>query len=420
MHRTRTLSDLDPADLRGRRVLVRVDYNVPLDAEGRITDPIRIQATLPTLRLLVEAGARVMLVSHLGRPDGQPDPKASLAPVASWLQEATGWRVPLRSESPGSSGLRSELEALEDGQVALLENIRFLPGETKNDPELARELGSLADLFVGEAFGAAHRAHASTVGAAEVIRRNGGSAVAGRLMEKELRFLRDTLRAPARPFVSIMGGAKISGKIELIEAILPSVDRLLVGGAMANTFFRALGLDTGASLVEEDRIDLAADLLERGGEKILLPVDAVVATAIAPDAVTRVVARDEVGGEDRIGDIGPATRDLFGQEIAAAGTVVWNGPMGVSEFTPFAAGTFEIARALARATGRGTVSVVGGGDSAAAAEAAGVADQMTHISTGGGASLDLLAGKSLPGVEVLETVETSERPGTPGQGGDAR
>lgn len=409
MHRTRTLSDLDPADLRGRRVLVRVDYNVPLDAKGRITDPIRIEATLPTLRSLVEAGARVILVSHLGRPDGEPDPKASLSPVAAWLEEATGWSVPLLSEPPGSSELRSGLEALEDGEVVLLENIRFLPGETSNDPELAQALGGLADHFVGEAFGAAHRAHASTVGAAEVIRRAGGAAVAGRLMEKELRFLRDALRAPARPFVSIMGGAKISGKIELIEAILPSVDRLLVGGAMANTFLRALGLDTGASLVEEDRIDLAADLLERAGEKILLPVDAVVATEIGPDAETRVVARDEVGRYDRIGDIGPTTRALFGQEIAGAGTVVWNGPMGVSEIPAFAAGTFGVARDLAEATGRGTVSVVGGGDSAAAAEAAGVAGQMTHISTGGGASLDLLAGKALPGVEVLETVGSARK-----------
>jgi len=408
--RTRTLADLDPADLRGRRVLVRVDYNVPLDAHGRITDAIRIESTLPTLRWLVGAEARVILVSHLGRPDGEPDPSASLAPVAAWLREATGWSVPLLPEDPGSAELQARVEALADGEVALLENIRFHPGETRNDPDLAEALGGLADLFVGEAFGAAHRAHASTVGAAKVIRRAGGAAVAGHLMEKELRFLRDTLQAPARPFVSIMGGAKISGKIELIEAILPSVDRLLVGGAMANTFLRALGLTTGASLVEEDRVDLAADLLERGGEKILLPVDAVVASEISPEATTRVVARTDVGEGDRIGDIGPATRALFAQEIAGAATVVWNGPMGVFELPSFAAGTFDVARALAQATGNGTLSVVGGGDSAAAAEAAGVADRMSHISTGGGASLDLMAGKALPGVDVLETVDDGAAP----------
>jgi phosphoglycerate kinase len=415
--RTRTLADLDPADLRGRRVLVRVDYNVPLDAQGRITDAIRIESTLPTLRWLVGAEARVILVSHLGRPDGEPDPSASLSPVAAWLREATGWSVPLLPEDPGSAELQARVEALADGEVALLENIRFHPGETRNDPDLAEELGGLADLFVGEAFGAAHRAHASTVGAAKVIRQAGGAAVAGHLMEKELRFLRDTLQAPARPFVSIMGGAKISGKIELIEAILPSVDRLLVGGAMANTFLRALGLATGASLVEEDRVELAADLLERGGEKILLPVDAVVASEISPEAATRVVARTDVGEDDRIGDIGPATRALFAQEIAGAATVVWNGPMGVFEIPSFAAGTFDVARALAQATGNGTLSVVGGGDSAAAAEAAGVADRMSHISTGGGASLDLMAGKALPGVDILETVDDGAAPdaGTEGQ-----
>jgi phosphoglycerate kinase len=415
--RTRTLADLDPADLRGRRVLVRVDYNVPLDAQGRITDAIRIESTLPTLRWLVGAEARVILVSHLGRPDGEPDPSASLSPVAAWLREATGWSVPLLPEDPGSAELQARVEALADGEVALLENIRFHPGETRNDPDLAEELGGLADLFVGEAFGAAHRAHASTVGAAKVIRQAGGAAVAGHLMEKELRFLRDTLQAPARPFVSIMGGAKISGKIELIEAILPSVDRLLVGGAMANTFLRALGLATGASLVEEDRVELAADLLERGGEKILLPVDAVVASEISPGAATRVVARTDVGEDDRMGDIGPATRALFAQEIAGAATVVWNGPMGVFEIPSFAAGTFDVARALAQATGNGTLSVVGGGDSAAAAEAAGVADRMSHISTGGGASLDLMAGKALPGVDILETVDDGAAPdaGTEGQ-----
>jgi phosphoglycerate kinase len=408
--RTRTVSDLDAADLKGRRVLVRVDYNVPLDDDRRIADPIRIEATLPTLRLLVDAGARVILVSHLGRPDGAPDPAGSLAPVASWLGDATGWDVPLLVEAPGSPELAARVAGLEDGDVVLLENIRFFPGETANDPAFGAALAELGDLFVGDAFGVAHRAHASNVGAPEAIRARGGAAVAGRLMERELRFLRDTLRAPVRPFVSIMGGAKISGKIDLIEAILPTVDRLLVGGAMANTFFRALGLETGDSLVEEDRIDMAAELLERGGEKILLPVDVVVADEISAAARTRIVDRDEVGAGDRIGDIGPATRALFASEIRGAGTVVWNGPMGVSELEAFAEGTFEVARTLADATDEGTLSVVGGGDSAAAAEDAGVAARMTHISTGGGASLDLMAGKELPGVAVLQVVHDDDPP----------
>jgi len=402
--RTRTISDLDAAELKGRRVLVRVDYNVPLDGDRRITDPIRIEATLPTLRLLVDAGARVILVSHLGRPDGAPDPAGSLAPVASWLEDATGWDVPLLVEAPGSSELAARVAGLEDGDVVLLENIRFFPGETSNDPGFGAALGDLGDLFVGDAFGVAHRAHASNVGAPEAIRARGGAAVAGRLMERELRFLRDTLRAPVRPFVSVMGGAKISGKIDLIEAILPTVDRLLVGGAMANTFLRALGLETGDSLVEEDRIDMASELLERAGEKILLPVDVVVADEISSSSRTRILDRDEVGAGDRIGDIGPATRALFAHEIRGAGTVVWNGPMGVSELEAFAEGTFEVARTLADATDQGTISVVGGGDSAAAAEAAGVAARMSHISTGGGASLDLMAGKELPGVAILEVV----------------
>jgi phosphoglycerate kinase len=381
---------------------------VPLDGDRRIVDPIRIEATLPTLRRLVDAGARVILVSHLGRPDGAPDPSGSLAPVASWLEDATGWDVPLLVEAPGSPELEARTAGLEDGDVVLLENVRFFPGETSNDPAFGAALGALGDLFVGDAFGVAHRAHASNVGAPEAIRSRGGAAVAGYLMERELRFLRDTLRAPVRPFVSVMGGAKISGKIDLIQAILPTVDRLLIGGAMANTFFRALGLETGDSLVEEDRIDMAAEILERGGEKIILPVDVVVGKEISASAHTRTADRDDVRPGDRIGDIGPATRALFGAEIRGARTVVWNGPMGVSEMEPFAAGTFGVARSLAEATDQGTLSVVGGGDSAAAAEAAGVADRMTHISTGGGASLDLMAGKELPGVAVLEVVEDND------------
>jgi phosphoglycerate kinase len=405
--RTRALGDLAPGELRGRRVFARVDYNVPLDAEGRITDPNRIRATLPTLRILLDSGARVLLVSHLGRPDGTPDPAASLAPVARWLARELGETVPLLEDPPESEGLRTWSEE-SSARIAMLENIRFHPGETRNDPELGAALGRLGDVFVGDAFGAAHRAHASNVGAARAIRDRGGPAVAGLLLERELRFLRDALREPPRPFVAIMGGAKISGKIDLIEHILPAVDRILVGGAMANTFFRALGLETGRSLVEEDRVELAKEILERAGDRLLLPVDCVVATEIAAGAETRVVLRGDVAADDRIGDIGPSTRALFAEEIRGAGSVVWNGPMGVFELPPFAGGTLEVANALAEATGAGTLSVVGGGDSAAAAEAAGVADRMTHISTGGGASLDLLAGKDLPGVDILERTTGGE------------
>ncbi len=405
MPRRLTLADIPPEELAAVNVLVRVDYNVPLSSSGEVGDRTRIEATLPTLRYLSEAGARTVLVSHLGRPDGAPDPDYSLAPVADVLSELLEREVPLLEDPPGSPELERSVQSIPDGGLALMENIRFLAGETDNDPELAGALAELGMVFVGEAFGAAHRAHASTVGAAREIRRRGGRAVAGHLMERELRFLGDALADPERPFVALLGGAKISGKIDLIEAILPRVDRLLVGGAMANTFFRALGLDTGASLVEEDRVEMAGELLERGGERLLLPVDCVVAPEIGDDVSTRTVDRTEVQADDRIADIGPASRKLFAGEISGARTLVWNGPMGVFESAPFAAGTREVALAAADAADRGSTVVVGGGDSVAAAEMAGVVDRMTHVSTGGGAALDLMAGKSLPGVEVLELTE---------------
>lgn len=383
-------------------MLVRVDYNVPLDREGGIADETRIQATLPTLRRLREAGARLVIVSHLGRPEGRPDPEWSLRPVARALEKALNAPVAFRDEAPVAREVAEHVERMEDGDIVLLENVRFHPGESRNDPELAEALGSLGDLFVGDAFGVAHRAHASNVGAAEAIRARGGRAVAGLLMETELRFLGDVLAEPARPFVAVMGGAKISGKIDLIETILPRVDRLLVGGAMANTFFRAMGLETGASLVEDDRVEMARDLMDRAGELLLLPVDAVVGEEIAPDVPVRAVDRSEVSEGDRIGDIGPRSRLIFEREIAAASTLLWNGPMGVFEVGSFAEGTRAVARAIASATAGGAVSVVGGGDSAAAARDAGVASQMTHVSTGGGAALDLLAGRTLPGVDVLD------------------
>ena len=405
MSRVRTLSDLGPEQLRGARVLVRADYNVPLGLDGEVADASRVDATVPTLKALQAAGGRIVLVSHLGRPAGIRDPRASLAPISQLLSDRLKCPVPLVSDAPGTPEARDLVGAMSPGEAVLLENIRFDPGETKNDRGLGRALADLADGFVGEAFGVAHRAHASNVGAAGEIRSRGGPAVAGFLMARELHFLRESLRNPARPFVAVMGGAKISGKLELVRSILDRVDRLLVGGAMANTLLKALGLETGDSLVEEDLVPIAADLLEDAGEKLLLPVDCVASTEIAQDAEPVVVVRSEIERRHRVADIGPRSRALFGRELAEAATILWNGPMGVFEFVPFQQGTFFIAEALAAAADRGAVVVLGGGDSAAAANAAGVSDRMTHVSTGGGASLDLLAGNELPGVSVLETVE---------------
>jgi len=394
------ISDLDPAALSGRTVLVRADLNVPLDGTS-ISDDRRIRASLPTLELLTKAGARVVLLSHLGRPKGAPDPKYSLAPVAERLGELLGRPVRFVGESAGES-VTHAVAALQNGEVALLENTRFLAGDTKNDPGLAAEWAALGDLFVNDAFGAAHRAHASTSGLAEAVKAKGGEAVSGLLMARELRFLGGTLDDPERPFVAILGGAKISGKIDVIEALLPRVDRLLIGGAMANTFFKALGLEVGDSLVEDDRLDLARSTLESAGDRLVLPMDCVVANEIAEGAETRVVERAAVGAGDRIADVGPATRAAYEKEIAGARTIVWNGPMGVFEIDAFAEGTVEIARAVAAACDAGATAVLGGGDSASAVERAGVANRITHVSTGGGASLEFLAGAVLPGVAALD------------------
>jgi len=380
-------------------VLVRADLNVPLGGD-RITDEKRITASLPTLRHLLDAGARVVLLSHLGRPKGEAKPEFSLAPVARRLDEllpgATSF-VPV----PNGDPVRAAVDRLEDGDRGLLENTRYLPGETKNDESLAAEWASLADLFVNDAFGTAHRAHASTEGIARVVRERGGLAVAGFLLERELAYLQGILEAPSRPFVAVIGGSKISGKIDVIEALLPRVDRLLIGGAMANTFFVALGLEVGDSLVEPDRVDLAGDLLERAGAKLLLPIDVRVAEQIDVAAEPRVAARTEVKARERVADVGPDTERLFADELQGAATVLWNGPMGVFEMAPFAKGTLAIANSAAEAADQGSTVVVGGGDSVAAVEQAGVASRLTHISTGGGASLDLLAGKTLPGVQIL-------------------
>ena len=401
----RKLSDIEATELQGRVVLVRSDLNVPLE-DGEVADDQRIRASLPTLRRLAEAGARVVVLSHLGRPKGKPDPEYSLKPVAARLSRLLGRQVRFVAEPVGAE-VTAALSELADGDVALLENTRFLAGDTANDPEIAAAWAALGTLFVNDAFGAAHRAHASTSGLAEAVIARGGSAVAGLLLERELRYMDEALADPERPFVAVLGGAKISGKIDVISALLPRVDQLLIGGAMANTFFKAMGLETGASLVEDDRLDMARSLMEDAGDRLVLPVDCVVAEEIAPDAATRVVSREQVGARDRIADIGPRTRARYAEIVGGARTVVWNGPMGVFEVDAFAEGTEAVAEALADACDRGALGVIGGGDSAAAAERVGVADRISHISTGGGASLELIEGKKLPGVEALRLPEVA-------------
>lgn len=396
----RTLPELPDSALRGKRVLVRVDYNIPLDA-GRVVDDTRIRATLPTLDYLLARDARIILVSHLGRPKGKWNQEFTLRPAAERLGELIGAPVHFVDDVVGARA-REAVAALRPGEVLILENVRFLPEEEANGAELAQDLAALADVYVNDAFGAAHRAHASTAGVAAAMRTERRPAVAGLLLERELHFLGSALEAPERPFVAILGGAKISGKIDVIESLLPRVDHLLIGGAMANTFFRALGLETGGSLVEEDRIPMARELLERAGAKLVLPVDCVVAGQIEPGARTWLLDRDNVPPEGKILDIGPKSVATFRDFIDRARTILWNGPMGIFEIPEFSHGTDGVARAVADASDRGATTIIGGGDSVAAVEAAGVADRMTHISTGGGASLEFLEGRTLPGVAALD------------------
>ncbi|HET7109716.1 MAG TPA: phosphoglycerate kinase [Gemmatimonadales bacterium] len=392
----RTLESLDPGALDGQRALVRVDFNTPIE-NGRVSDDSRIRAALPTIRYLREKGARVVLLSHLGRPKGERNEKYSLKPVARALEGLLGAPVTFLDD-PTSAEAATATRRLPRGGVALGENTRFYPGEEKNDAELAKKFAALGDFYVNDAFGSAHRAHASTEAVAHLLK----PAVSGFLMEKELRYLGDALHDPKRPFVAVLGGAKISGKIDLIGALLPKVDQILIGGAMACTFFRAMGLETGTSLVEEDRVEMAASLLKQGGRKIVLPAGAVVAQKLEANAETRTVKRDAIPDGWAVYDIDPMTEQDFSAAIDQAGTVIWNGPMGVFETPPFDHGTMAIARAMARATAKGAVTIVGGGDSAAAVAQAGLDDQMTHVSTGGGASLEFLEGKTLPGVAALD------------------
>ena len=390
----KTVRDID---VKGKKVIVRCDFNVPLN-DGVITDDTRITAALPTIKYMLEEGAAVILMSHLGRPEGEANMKYTLEPVAKRLSELLEMEVEF-AQSPVvvDEEVKAKAAALECGKVMLLENVRFRKEETKNGAEFAKELASLAEVFVNDAFGTAHRAHSSTAGVADYL-----PAVSGFLIEKEIQFLGGAVENPKRPFVAIMGGAKVGDKISVIENLLKKVDTLIIGGGMAYTFYKSMGLEIGTSILDADSIDLAAQLLkqaEERGVKMIIPVDVVCAKEFKNETETLVCKREEMPADMMGMDIGPETVALYKEEIAKAATVVWNGPMGVFEMENFATGTLEVAKALAESD---AITVIGGGDSAAAVEQFGLGDKMTHISTGGGASLEFLEGKELPGVAVLE------------------
>ena len=389
-------------ELSGKRVFIRADFNVPL-ANGKVEDDTRIRATLPTLKLAIDRGARLVIASHLGRPKGKPESKYSLAPVAERLKELLGRPVIFASDCVGQEP-ESRSKALKNGHVLLLENVRFHAEEEQNDAEFSRQLATLCDgIYVDDAFGSAHRAHASVVGITKFVRQ----AAAGLLMEQELEYLGKALTNPERPFLAILGGAKVSDKIEVIQNLIKIANTILIGGAMAYTFFRAKGFTTGKSLVEEDKTDLALTLLGEAverGSRIVLPVDHILARSTEEGAQTQLTGVEGTPADWMGLDIGPKTIELFRKEISAARTIVWNGPLGMFEKPAFARGTMAIAQAVADATANGATSIVGGGDSVAAVEQAGLADRISHISTGGGASLEFLAGRKLPGVEALTPI----------------
>ena len=390
----KTVKDID---VQGKRVIVRCDFNVPMK-EGVITDDIRIVSALPTVKYLMEQGAKVILMSHMGRPDGEPNMKYTLKPVAERLSQLLGQEVLFISYPVVvNDQVRAAAASLQEGQLMLLENVRFRKEETKNGADFAKELASLADIFVNDAFGTAHRAHSSTAGVADYL-----PAVSGFLIEKEVEFLGNAVENPKRPFLAIMGGAKVGDKIPVIENLLKKVDTLIIGGGMSYTFFKAEGLEIGTSILDEDSLELAGELVkkaEAAGVKLLLPVDVICADAFANDAKTLVADKDKMPADMMGLDIGPKTVEIYRKAITEAETIVWNGPMGVFEMENFAGGTRAVAEALAESK---AVTVIGGGDSAAAVEQFGLAEKMTHISTGGGASLEFLEGKVLPGIAVLE------------------
>lgn len=388
----KTIRDVD---VQGKRVLMRVDFNVPMQ-DDTITDDRRIRAALPTIKHAIEAGGKVILMSHLGRPKGKPDDAFRLDPVAKRLSELLGQPVQKVDDCIGAD-VEQAVAKLEPGDVLLLENVRFYAQETDNDPEFAKALAALGDIFVNDAFGTAHRAHASTTGVADYL-----PAVSGFLMEKELEFLGGAVEEPKRPFVAILGGAKVKDKIAVIESLLNKVDTLIIGGGMAYTFLKAQGYEVGNSLLDEERLEFCRSIMAKAEEKgveLLLPVDVVVAKEYGPDAEHKVVSSREMPADWEGLDIGPETAKRFSAAVKDAGTVVWNGPMGVFEFEAFAKGTLSVAQALADSS---AVTIIGGGDSAAAVEQMGLADKMTHVSTGGGASLEFLEGKVLPGVAALD------------------
>lgn len=396
----KTVANLSEADLSGKRVFVRVDFNVPLDENLQITDDTRIRAALPTIQDLIKKGAKVILASHFGRPKGQVNEKMRLTPAAKRLSELLGQEVIMCDDCIGD-GVAAKIDGMSNGQVAMLENVRFYAQEEANDSEFAKQLAANADLYVNDAFGTAHRAHASTEGVTHYL----SPSVAGYLIEKELNYLQNAIENPQRPLAAIIGGSKVSSKIGVIETLLEKCDKLLIGGGMIFTFYKARGLNVGKSLVEEDKLELAKTLEAKAKEKgvaLLLPTDVVVADNFAADANSQTVSIENIPDGWMGLDIGPDSVKFFQEALADCKTVIWNGPMGVFEFDKFAVGTEAIAHSLADLTGQGVTTIIGGGDSVAAVEKVGVAEKMSHISTGGGASLELLEGKELPGIVALD------------------